>query len=312
DYKINVSISFLDGPNLINIFTKRNDKVIVSVRGFPSKKTKDFYDFIGKNFIKQFYNKADLVVGVSNLVNKDLANNYKINKDKLVTLYNPFDLNNIQALSNESVEFCERNIFDKKVIITVGRLDDLKGHWHLIRAFKKVNNIDKDTKLVILGEGELRGYLQVLINDLYLENSVYLLGFKDNPYKYIAKSSLFVLPSLSEGFPNALVEAMSCGVPVISSDCKSGPREILAPETNIEYQCYEVEYAKYGVLTPSFDGIKYDCREPLTREENILADSILNLLINEDLYNKYSIKSLERAENFEINSIIKQWEILID
>ncbi len=311
-YNIDISISFLDGPNLINILTKRNDKVLISVRGFPSRRSKGIYSFMLRYLIKLFYNKADKIIGVSNLINIDLEKNYKINNEKLIAIYNPCNLDEVQDLSKESIENNEINIFENKVIITAGRLNDLKGHWHLIRAFKKINNFNKEAKLVILGEGNLREYLQTLINELDLENHVHLLGFKSNPYKYVAKSKIFVLSSLSEGFPNALIEAMSCGIPIVSSDCKSGPREILAPNTDVEYQCDEIEYAKYGILIPAFDGIKHAYNQPLTKEENDMADSILELFQNKDLYEEYSKRSLDRAKDFKINTIIKEWESLID
>lgn len=256
-YNIDVSISFLGGPNLLNILTKGEDKVIVSVRDYISTKPRGIYTNLGRYFMKRTYNNADVIVGVSKLIKNDLIKNYNISENRIVTIYNPYEVDEIEKLSNEPIEKEYKDIFKDKVIITVGRLTHLKGHWHLIRAFKKINDNNKNFKLVILGEGEFRDYLQNLIKSLGLTDSVYLLGFKTNPYKYINNSSVFVLPSLSEGFPNALAEAMACGIPVISSDCKSGPREILAPGTNIEFQCNEKEYAEYGILIPVCNGNHY-------------------------------------------------------
>ncbi len=311
-YNIDVSISFLEGPNLLNILTKGKDKVIVSVRGYISKNSTGIYANLSRYFMKKTYNNADVIVSVSNLIKNDLVNNFNINEDKVFTIYNPYDIEKIEKLSNESIEDEYEEIFKRNVIITVGRLDRFKGHWHLIRAFKKINDKNKDIKLVILGEGKLRKYLQNLIDSLELNDNVYLLGFKKNPYKYIKKSSIFVLPSLSEGFPNALAEAMACGIPVISSDCKSGPREILAPGTNIEFQCNEKEYAEYGILIPVCDGNHYTFDEPLTREENIMADCILELMNNRELYQRYAKKAKKRIKDFEIEAIIKKWQNIID
>lgn len=310
-YKIDTSISFLGGPNLLNILTKNKDKVVVSVRGYMSKQSKGIYTWIGKRLMKKTYNNADMVVAVSNLIKNDLITNYNINENKVLTIYNPYDLEKISNLSQDPIEDEYNSIFKGKVVITVGRLNHLKGHWHLIRAFKKISDYDENIKLVILGEGELRKYLQGLIDNLNLNNNVYLLGFKNNPYKYIKKSSIFVLPSLSEGFPNALAEAMACGIPVISSDCKSGPREILAPGTDIEFQCTEKEYAQHGILIPVCDGKHYNCEDQLAKEESIMSDAILELLNDEELYERYSVESIKRVKNFEIDTIIKEWEEII-
>ncbi|MSU02125.1 glycosyltransferase [Tissierella pigra] len=311
-YKIDISISFLGGPNLLNILTKGKDKVVVSVRGYTSRKSKGIYPKLGKYLIKKTYNDADAIVGVSNLIKHDLVTNYNIEEKRVLTIYNPYDLKKIEMLSKEKIDDVYENIYKEKVVITVGRLNHLKGHWHLIRAFKKINDSNKDIKLVILGEGELREYLQSLIDDLNLSNNVFLLGFKSNPYKYINKSSIFILPSLSEGFPNALAESMACGIPVISSDCKSGPREILAPETDINLQSMKIEYAQHGILVPVCDGNQYNHEEPLTKEEDIMADAILELLDDKELYERYTNEALKRVRDFEINTVIKEWENVID
>lgn len=311
-YKIDTSISFLEGPNLLNILTKRKDKVVVSVRGYTSKQYKDIYSWISRHFLKTLYNNADTIVTVSNLIKNDLAINYNINENKMLTIYNPYDLEKIEKLSKELIEDEYQHIFKGNVVITVGRLNYAKGHWHLIRTFKKINNYNKDIKLVILGEGELRGYLQELIDNLDLNNNVFLLGFKNNPYKYIKRSSIFILPSLSEGFPNALAEAMACEIPVISTDCKSGPREILAPETDIKFQCTEIEYALYGVLTPVCDGNYYNREAPLTKEENMMASIILELLNDRKLHERYAHQAIKRVKDFKVEKLIEAWEDIID
>lgn len=311
-YNIDTSISFLGGPNLLNILTKDKDRVLVSVRGYISRDSTGVYSTFGKYLMKKTYNNSDFIVGVSNLIKHDLITNYNIIGNKIVTIYNPYDLQRINILANEKINSKYMDIFKDKTIITIGRLNHLKGHWHLIRAFKKVHDYDSNFKLVILGEGELREYLEELINDLDLENNIFLLGFKSNPYKYIKRSSIFVLPSLSEGFPNALAESMACGLPVISTDCRSGPREILAPETVIEYETKTIEYCEYGVLVPVCDGVHYDHLTPLIKEEKLLAESIINLYEDEHLRNNYSNKSKIRVGHFDINNIVKEWEDIID
>lgn len=105
---------------------------------------------------------------------------------------------------------------------------------------------------------------------------------------------------------------MGCGIPVISSDCKSGPREILAPGTDIERHCIDIECANHGILIPVCDGKKYKYNEPLTKEEDIMADAILELRDDKELYERYTNKAMERVRDFEINTVIKEWENIID
>src|SRR5690606_38991147 len=140
----------------------------------------------------------------------------------------------------------------------------------LAGVLRQVRDVVAKAKLIIMGEGPLRGKLVAsaiqqglkvyqqgidpLPNMTELSDyDVFLLGFKKNPFPYLTQSEVFILSSLYEGFPNVLVEAMQCGLPVISSDCFSGPREILNPSTDIPTPTKELTYAEYGILTKVAD-----------------------------------------------------------
>lgn len=291
--------------------SRRNDKVIVSVRNFISKELKGFYGKLNKLSIKCLYNKADEVVVVSKAIKEDLVKNFGLKENKIKVIYNPYDIVKINQLAEEEIAEDQIKIFNNPIIITAGRLSEQKGQWHLIRAFKKVKFEIPDAKLIILGQGELKDYLRQLASDLKLENDIYFLGFQKNPFKYIARSNIYVLPSLYEGFPNALCEAMACRVPVISSDCKSGPREILAPETDINIEAQDIEYNKFGILVPVCDGIMYRYDEELTKEEELLSSSIINLLKNKEIQEKYAVEAFNRVKDFSKENIIKNWENII-
>lgn len=125
------------------------------------------------------------------------------------------------------------------MILGVGRLTPAKDYPNLIRAFGLVKQ-QRDARLMILGEGELRPELEALVDELGLNDSVALPGFVDNPYAYMAHASVFALSSFWEGLPTVLIEAVGIGTPVVSTDCKSGPREIL-------------DGGKYGILVPVQD-----------------------------------------------------------
>jgi glycosyltransferase involved in cell wall biosynthesis len=248
-----------------------------------------------------------------------LVKNYGISSNKIKVIYNPFPIENIENLAKEELDEYEP-IFANPVLINTGRLMKPKGQWYLIRIFKDLKEKHKDLKLVILGEGELKNYLVELSKNLGLKTfvwdkdklsedfDVYLLGFQKNPFKFIARSRLFVFPSLWEGFPNALVEAMACGVPVISSDCRSGPREILAPNTDFRYQTQKPGFAEYGVLMPVFDVRFKTAKEPLDENEKMWAEVINKILDDENLRKHYSEKAKQRSENFRIENIIKDWK----
>ena len=124
----------------------------------------------------------------------------------------------------------------RPLIIAMGRLTKVKDFSTLIKAFYLVRK-KLDARLIIIGEGELRYELEMLISKHNLQEDILLPGFLKNPFVLIQKANLFVLSSIWEGFPNVLVEAMTCGTPVISTDCNSGPSEIL-------------EHGKWGRLVP--------------------------------------------------------------
>lgn len=311
-YSIDTAISFLDSANILNILTKGKSTTIVSVRNYISLSNKGIYGKIGNLAIEYIYKHADVIVCVSNLIRSTLAANFGLDDaQKNIAIYNPYDLNDIDRLKKDELTKDELTIFSHPTVIAVGSLTDQKGHWHLLRSFSEVKKNIPDAKLVILGKGDLFKYLKQLSVDLKLEDDIFFLGFKRNPYQYLNKATVFVLPSLFEGFPNALCEAMACGLPIISADCKSGPREILAPNTPLDTDIAIVDFSEYGILIPVCDGKKYDAKEPLKEAELLLAKAITRLLGNKDLMKLYSEQSKERVKAFGVDSIVKEWEKII-
>jgi glycosyltransferase involved in cell wall biosynthesis len=268
---------------------------------------------------KTIYSNADLLVAISKDVAEDLIRNYGINSNKVKVIYNPHPIDEIRQLAREPLGSYEE-IFKHPVLITAGRLTKQKGQWYLLRIFKALKEKHKDLKLVILGEGELKEYLVKLSQELGLKTyvwdrdelsesfDVYFLGFQENPFKFVAKSKLFVFPSLWEGFGNVLVEAMACGVCVVSSDCRSGPREILAPNTDFNYQTQKPEFAEYGILMPVFEVKHKSAEEPLEEREIMWVKTIDKLLEDEDLRKHYSEKAKQRAKDFRIEKIVEEWK----
>lgn len=310
---IDVTISLLEGPNLINLLSRKNDRIVISVRHFPSIGSEGFHWIIHKFLIKTLYNRADDIVVVSKAIKRDLIDNFGIKENKITVIYNFYDIGKIQTLANEPISSTEKRLFTYPTIITAGRLSEQKGHWHLIRAFKHIKQSIPKAKLIILGEGYLENYLKKLSKDLKLENDIFFLGFKNNPFKYFAEADIYAFPSLSEGFPNALCEAMLCGLPVISSDCESGPREILSSSLPVEEPVIqETFYTDYGVLLPVCDGALREAQEPLTKEEILWSKEIVNLFERKDVLKQYRELSLQRMESFHTDNGILKWDMLVD
>ena len=256
---------------------------------------------------------ADNIVAISKPIKDKLISEYGIDARKITVIYNPCDISYVKSLACEVLEGELQHIFSCPVIINVGRLIRAKGQWHLIRAFRLVSEHIPEAKLVIIGEGILRTYFQKLIADLRLNNKVFLLGWRSNPFKYMARSTLFCFPSLWEGFPNVIVEALACGLPVMSADCLSGPREILAPGTRYKvYRLKKPEYAEYGILMPVMDGKLYSASDPLTWQEEAWAEEIIRCLTNPEKLSEYRAKASSRAKDFDARKIAKKYfEVLL-
>jgi len=257
--------------------------------------------WLEKNLINLFFNRANKIICVSKTVAEDLLKNFNIRKEKIKVIYNPINIEKIQGMAGLPLEPEYQEIFRNPVIITMGRLSEEKNHMSLIMAFKKVKNKIREANLVILGEGEKEASLKKIVKELNLEDSVYLLGRQNNPFKFLAKAKVFVLSSLREGLPCSILEAMALGLPIVSTDCKSGPREILAPRSDIKYQAKDIEYAEFGLLTPI---------DSSPDSEKKIAEAVTNILTDKKLSDNLIKKSEQRAEDFNIKNIIKEWEFL--
>lgn len=309
DRGIQVTVSFMPHPNFFNFYSFGKDKKILSVRNqtsledTPNKITSLLYGFM--------YRHANLIVAVSRGVKQDLISNYGIEEKNIQVIYNPYDIAKIHTLYTETFEENYQKIFENPVVINIGRFSYQKGKFHLIRAFADVKKIHTNLKLVLLGQGELEDECKCLVEELGLTNEVFFLGFQKNPFKFIKKSKIFVFPSLFEGFPNALVEAMACGIPVISADCRSGPREILAPNSDFNTETLSIEFQPYGILVPVCDGKQRSAKVPLTVQEKMLANAMIELLGEPSLWEKYSQAATIRANDFRMENIVPLWERVI-
>jgi glycosyltransferase involved in cell wall biosynthesis len=172
------------------------------------------------------YPWADGIVAVSKSVADDLAQVARIPRDRIQVVYNPVVTSDLSEKSEAVLEHPWFRKSEPPVVLAVGRLTSQKGFNILIRAFAHLRKT-RVVRLMILGEGEERPFLEGLIRQLGLEQDVSLPGFMQNPYPYMVRASLFVLSSRWEGLPTVLVEALYLGTPIIATDCPGGSREIL-------------------------------------------------------------------------------------
>jgi len=201
--------------------------------------------------LKRITGSADSVVAVSEGVAMDVSTITGIPLERIHVIRNPVITPELRELAGDDPNHRWFSRKDKPVVLGIGRLGQQKNFELLIHAFSRVRaNID--SRLLILGEGRRRTRMEKLVKKLGIAEHVELLGFVANPYAYLSRADLFVLSSKWEGSPNVLTEALAVGVPVVSTDCDSGPREIL-------------QNGKYGELVPVSDVRK-------------LADAMINTL----------------------------------
>lgn len=277
--EVDIAYSFGPTANLANIASLGKAKKWLGIRSYM--------DMEKPGQIRLFCKCADKVICCSEVICQEVREKYGCKE--AVTLNNPFDIKEVQALSNK--EEAKLPWTEGRILVTMGREDEVKGFWHLVKSFALVHKRLPDTKLMIIGEGEYLPYKE-LSEKLGIDDSVYFTGLKRNPYPYLKKGSLYVLTSYYEGFPNAMVEAMSMGLPVIATDCMTGPSEILED--------------KYGILIPNMNP-KPDLREDvISDEEENLAVKIIGLIENPEKMRHYQKMSLERARVYSKESYVKK------
>ncbi|MHB8474361.1 MAG: glycosyltransferase [Gammaproteobacteria bacterium] len=218
--------------------------------------------WILKQLMRAVMWRADALTCVS----KDMVEQYRkvFDSARHVCVYNIVDDPRSRLKAAEPVEHDWLLCKDYPVLVAAGRLAPWKGFADLIRAMK-VLSAKRRVRLLILGDGPLRSELEALIVELGLEDVVGLLGYVANPLKVFARADVFVLSSHVEGLPNVLVEAIMCGCTPVSTDCPTGPREVL-------------EDGKYGYLVPMRDpvamaaGIELALDNPIPRD--LLAEAV--------------------------------------
>lgn len=274
--KDDIIIDFLDGDFFKYLKRQKNKKIIwlhSSIKVLEKKK---------RGILNKIPN-YDKIVIICDAMKKELEELLPQTSKKTYRISNPFNIDKIVELSSEidGLNQVEKKLLDEDYIVAVSRLDSSsKDFVTLLRAFKKIKKSGVKEKLYIVGEGPARKEIEDQIKELNLEGDVKLLGLQKNPYIWMKNSNLFVHSSKYEGFGMVLVEAMSLGIAVVSTDCPTGPSEIL-------------DHGKYGVLTKigDVDGI---------------AEGVLKLLSESKLRKKYEVEGKKSILRFERGKIVNE------
>ncbi len=246
-----------------------------------STSNKGFYRFLNLCIFNRMMSRCAKLICCSRDMANDLCNLYSLERKNVTTIYNPIDLNLCKSLATEQ---CYHPFFENQntpVLLAVGSLCEQKNYSMMLEAIARVCK-EKPVKLIVLGEGYLRPNLEELCDELGLADVVDFIGNVKNPFAYMALANLFVLSSHFEGFPMVLLETMACGLPIVSVDCPSGPREL-------------IENGRTGILVPP-------------GSSTLLSEGLCRALDEPKVMQKYAENAFEYvSKNFLLEHIASEY-----
>jgi glycosyltransferase involved in cell wall biosynthesis len=307
ELNIDVSISFLEGADYVNILSKQSEKVVLSVRGSKIHDVimQGHLFFLRTNIlIPALYKRADGIVAVNKGIAKELTDNFGVAQERVHVIHNFYDFEAIQKLASEPRAQALEHFYQDHVLITTGRLAPEKRLDFLLYIFAALKKKYSRLRFMMVGDGPQKDALIKLCDRLYLKYTtlpivtpdadIIFTGNQENVFKFLRGSTVYVMNSSSEGFPNGLIEAMACNVPVVSSDCFYGPKEIL--ESNAVFTKDFAENPGNGVLIP----FENDSVDPWIK-------AIDTLLGNPKLRSSLTANASNRILDFDRKRGIQKW-----
>lgn len=292
-YNIDIAISFMQLANYLNILSKDQEQVILTTHSVNSEYAKyDKSALWSKETFCELYQYADLITFPSDYCRDDWIRHYGDKNNITRTVYNPVHAMQVKTHVNK-----------RNIVITIGRMHSIKRQWHLIRAFAEVKKKCPDSRLIILGDGELKPKLESVVAQFDLIDDVEMPGNVENVQDYLAKAKVFAMTSRCEAMPCAVLEALSAGVPVVSCDSPGGIRE----ELGILYEQKNVGFpliGECGIITPYIEENNADC---ISDEEEALANEIVHLLKDDELRSRMSSAAVKMAQRFSADAIGSIW-----
>lgn len=311
-------VSFTTWPNILNVLTRGPGRVVLTVHNHESSAIRGRSAAAVRALVRTLYPRADAIVAVSQSVADDLVASFGIPAARIDVIHNAIDLVEIERLRGEVLAEPYRSWMRVATVTTAGRLVEQKGQWRLLRAFAELRKKLPAVRLLILGApGPFAERLVELARGLGLrtwaqweaggaplkDQDVAFPGFQGNPFAFFASSTLFVLPSLWEGFGNVLLEAMACSVPVIASDCHAGPREILG----LQGAGPSPVWASAGILLPPPEPEWAGADAAPTETEQIWTGEMCRLLGDAEQRRSMAVGARARAAAFALDATREAW-----
>ncbi len=310
--------SFGPTANMVNAFSRTGrEKVWLGLRNYT--------DVEETAKIKLFVKLADLMICCSREIEKELKE--KFNFHRTAVLYNLYDVAAIrrEADSKEpALPWKEHDGEGRKIrtLVSMGRDDDMKGFWHMLKVFSLVHERIPESRLILMGAGTFAHYRK-LAKELGIEDAVCFAGMQREPYKYLKKGEVYLLTSGNEGFPNALVEGMALELAPVSTNCLTGPAEILLENGDTDLagrqfeecaQCNKtpVIYGEYGILVPVMDKERDLDPKHITEQERDMAQVVSALMQDGERLAFYRRAAYERAQVFTYENYVRRFCTLAD
>lgn len=287
--KIDALYQFTTINNYLTKTPFRNVVKVISARdcGAMQAKTAQY---------KRALDVSDAMICNSEFIKSYYLSKYPEDAEKVFAVYNVIDVEEIvrQAAEEPEREFLDFVASRKETVVAVGRFCREKGFEFLLEAFAQAREKRDGLGLVLVGDGskEYKARYDERVEKLGLRDAVYFTGFQQNPYKYVARCGCYALSSVSEGFPNVLAEAMALGLPVVASNCFSGPAEILRDDADYSAAKERIVESDYGVLTPRITETENE------RAVALFAEALVGLLSDPEKRTRYAETAKKRANDF--------------
>lgn len=307
-----LTYSFGPTANMVNVFSKvRHEKVWVGLRNYT--------DVEERVKMRLFIKRADRIVCCSKDIEakvKELSGNVQTS-----VLYNLYDTEQIRRDADAKSPELPFEGTELRMLVSMGRDDPMKGFSHMVKAFKLIHDEVPSARLILMGAGSFERYKK-LARELQVSEYIYFAGMQREPYSYLKYGEIYLLTSRNEGFPNALVEAMTLSLAPVSTNCLTGPAEILLEngstqscERQFEQKKNEKEaqvlYGEYGVLLPVMSHEENLQADEITDGERAYADAVIRLLTHREELCRYQQAAAERAGDFTYERYLAQLKELI-